>query len=454
MEIPVQHEASQQRQQQNQNWPQQPTMQYPQSKSPPRVATPPRVGTPPRNQTQTPPKFFTLPRNHRERTAPGPAESVREIPIQHFSSKAGQQGHQPQTEMNYPQPDYPGAPGSNQQMPQSQQFGNQPAPNQGHAYPNFSQRYPHPPQQGYQYPSSTQFGPQGQAPYPQYTAPQPHPSVHPASQGHQGPPMPQPMMQQEHSSGPSTPQQCAPPMQEQHVEYNIPIIREQPPQAAPQISQAQAGFQTWPRQPKPQKEQGFTGPQPKVTATAERTSTPDHSSREQTPGGAPMDQTDHGAQQPQPNTQQVPKPNGQNGQQEQKTAKTPLDMINSILSGCQQYKDRVNGFCGGKTTKEYKFLEEMLTRSLLKLDGIESGQDLSIRQARRAAVKEIQSYLDQLELKAFSEAAPVSQGNGARSDNSETSHEQMDTSSQKGDSAVQKDDRAVKEMVLDSEVSC
>lgn len=129
-----------------------------------------------------------------------------------------------------------------------------------------------------------------------------------------------------------------------------------------------------------------------------------------------------------------------------KLEKTPLDVISDILVGCQQYKDRVNAFQGCKKDKEYKLLEEMLVRSLLKLDGIESGDDDSIRQARKAAVKEIQSYIDQLELKAFS-----SEG----SQNTGTENMQLDEASQNGNGGNgQKDDRDVREMVLGSEVAC
>lgn len=458
MEIPVQHEAGQSKLPAIPNWgPQQMHMQYPQSRSPPQMSTPPRIGTPPKSQSQTPPKFFTLPRNHR---AP---EAVREIPIQHFSSKQAAQGNNSQGDMNYPKPDYPGAPNEQQAT-----VAPQPVPNQGQ-HPNFSQGYPYPqqqqpgmgqgfpqplPSQGYpySYPNTSQFGPQGHVQYPQYTMPQPPmqtggQSYPPPQQ--QGPPMPQPSVPQE--------QQCAPPMREQHVEYNIPIVREQAdnqPITAPQTSQQMpAGFQTWPRQPKPQREQQFPSPQPKATATAERTDAPEHRSREQTPGNVGLDQTDQGAhQQPQINQQHTTqKQNGQSAEQ-QRVPKTPLELIHSILSECQQYKDRVNSFSGTKKTKEYKILEEMLTRSLLKLDGVESGQDLSIRQARRTAVKEIQSYLDQLELKAFSDEGPVAESSSATSDTGNGSaQEPMDASSQNNSA---KDDRNVKEMVLESEVSC
>lgn len=136
------------------------------------------------------------------------------------------------------------------------------------------------------------------------------------------------------------------------------------------------------------------------------------------------------------------------------TVKTPLQVISDIHTECRQYEERVNAFNGPKKAKEYKLLEEMLTRSLLKLDSVESGHDDTIRQARKAAVREIQSYFDQLELKAFSwvmsdssQSTPDSKSDGANS-----GPERMDESSQ-SESKV-KDERDVKEMVLGSEVTC
>lgn len=88
---------------------------------------------------------------------------------------------------------------------------------------------------------------------------------------------------------------------------------------------------------------------------------------------------------------------------EDKMADENLKKIESIVIEADKIKDRVNSFTGKKSDKEYKYLEEMLNRSILKLDGIEAGDNAGVRQARRAGVKDIQSFLDQLDLKAFVE---------------------------------------------------
>ena len=147
--------------------------------------------------------------------------------------------------------------------------------------------------------------------------------------------------------------------------------------------------------------------------------------------------------------------------------KTPLEMIEEILGGCKELEDRVMNFSGTKKDKEYKFLEEMLTRSILKLDGIESGADDNIRQSRKKAVREIQSFLDQLELKAFSESVSASvqsmdTSQTEKSNTVDSSNGSMDTSQTDsvqnrtggGAETDTADDRKVKEMVLDSEVAC
>ena len=242
------------------------------------------------------------------------------------------------------------------------------------------------------------------------------------------------------------PRQCAPPTEQKETVYNIPIHHEQSkPAPAPNQQQqnsfnADQGYQTWPRQPKPQQEpqhqQGNGGnvtskqPQPPVPAQDFTDSKNINMSAKQ------------GEQQQQGQSQN----SGQNGGNQTKSSKpkTPMDVINDILTECQQFKDRVNSFRGTKSDKEYKLLEEMMTRSILKLDGIESGSDTSIRQARKKAVHEIQSYLDQLELAAFSAAAPTPSDASSNRSGSEERSKQSDT----------KNDKNVKEMVLDSEINC
>lgn len=85
---------------------------------------------------------------------------------------------------------------------------------------------------------------------------------------------------------------------------------------------------------------------------------------------------------------------------ESKVHEENLKKIERIVEEADHIKDRVNSFTGKKSDKEYKYLEEMLNRSILKLDGIEAGDNEAVRRARRSGVKDIQSFLDQLDLKA------------------------------------------------------
>jgi len=54
-----------------------------------------------------------------------------------------------------------------------------------------------------------------------------------------------------------------------------------------------------------------------------------------------------------------------------------------------------------KTSKSYRYLEEMLTRLLLRLDGVDTVGSDRIRMMRKDAIVSIQAILDQLELKAI-----------------------------------------------------
>lgn len=226
--------------------------------------------------------------------------------------------------------------------------------------------------------------------------------------------------------------------------HTIPIIREE-------IKDAKQGFGTWPRQPKqprssiPNDMKTESMPQ----TFNQKTQDQNQNARDQPDSGQiPQDgnsQTDNSAKTEQP---------------KQVKPKTPIELIEQISHDCKDLEDRVMTFKGSKKDKEYKFLEEMLTRSILKLDGIESGADDTIRQARKTAVRQIQSYLDQLELKAFSQGIGTSGGEQKMdTDSSQSSNKgnsnsaDMDTS-QSQSVQSRSDERKVKEMVLDSEVAC
>ncbi|BFZ11218.1 hypothetical protein BsWGS_14257 [Bradybaena similaris] len=79
-----------------------------------------------------------------------------------------------------------------------------------------------------------------------------------------------------------------------------------------------------------------------------------------------------------------------------------FEIINGIMIEVKALEEQVNTFKGVKTDKQYRYLEEMLTRSLLKLDSVESGSNESVRQARRQAVRYIEAAVNLLELKAVS----------------------------------------------------
>lgn len=120
---------------------------------------------------------------------------------------------------------------------------------------------------------------------------------------------------------------------------------------------------------------------------------------------------------------------------ESKVHEENLKKIGRIVDEADHIKGRVNSFTGKKSDKEYKYLEEMLNRSILKLDGIEAGDNEAVRQARRSGVKDIQSFLDQLDLKAFVEDQPKEQEPSKMDfseSNQESGQEPMDAESERG----------------------
>jgi len=63
--------------------------------------------------------------------------------------------------------------------------------------------------------------------------------------------------------------------------------------------------------------------------------------------------------------------------------------------------EQVRRYVGGsRQDKEYMYLDEMLTRELIKLDDIETEGRENVRQARKNAIKTIQDTISLLETKA------------------------------------------------------
>ncbi|KAF6027130.1 BAG3 [Bugula neritina] len=88
-------------------------------------------------------------------------------------------------------------------------------------------------------------------------------------------------------------------------------------------------------------------------------------------------------------------------------SESSLATIISIRSDAESIHGKIEAFTSGKSSKEYKYLEEMMIRHLCKLDSVEANGDEAIRQKRKDAVNYIQSCLDQLELKAFANETQI-----------------------------------------------
>nr|DBA30124.1 TPA: hypothetical protein GDO54_006144 [Pyxicephalus adspersus] len=75
--------------------------------------------------------------------------------------------------------------------------------------------------------------------------------------------------------------------------------------------------------------------------------------------------------------------------------------INQVLEKVVELEKEVDEYVGRKTDMSYRCLEELLTKQLLELDSVETGGLDSVRQARKEAVRNLQSILERLERKAF-----------------------------------------------------
>lgn len=137
------------------------------------------------------------------------------------------------------------------------------------------------------------------------------------------------------------------------------------------------------------------------------------------------------------------------------------------MSEVKSLEEQVNNFRGVKKDKEYKYIEEMLTRSLIKLDSVDSGSNENVRLARKQAVRYIEAAIDLLELKAVAAATnypssapdPTQDPSGSNSNNSvgnptpsNAKATPSGTSQVKGE--PNRDLTRVKEMQLDSEIPC
>ncbi|KAI4504359.1 hypothetical protein M0802_000830 [Mischocyttarus mexicanus] len=81
--------------------------------------------------------------------------------------------------------------------------------------------------------------------------------------------------------------------------------------------------------------------------------------------------------------------------------KDPLEKVASVQNEVDSLAEQVKQYTGNsRQDKQYMFLDEMLTRELIKLDDIETEGRENVRQARKNAIRTIQETISLLESKA------------------------------------------------------
>ncbi|XP_013143403.1 PREDICTED: BAG domain-containing protein Samui isoform X2 [Papilio polytes] len=126
--------------------------------------------------------------------------------------------------------------------------------------------------------------------------------------------------------------------------------------------------------------------------TAPRAETPSRAQQKQPPR-----QSTPPAQPSQPPHQHTPPPQTK---PQPPPANDPKTQILAIQTDVLNLMSDVENFTGTKKDKKYLYLDEMLTRNLIKLDNIETEGKENIRQARKEAIRCIQKCIAVLEAKA------------------------------------------------------
>ena len=80
--------------------------------------------------------------------------------------------------------------------------------------------------------------------------------------------------------------------------------------------------------------------------------------------------------------------------------KLSLDKIVHVEDALGELSPFIDGFSGPKASKDYMYLDEMLTRNLIKLDDVETHGDDDVRTKRKACVHKIQKMVELLDLRS------------------------------------------------------
>ncbi|RWS29614.1 BAG domain-containing protein Samui-like protein [Leptotrombidium deliense] len=91
--------------------------------------------------------------------------------------------------------------------------------------------------------------------------------------------------------------------------------------------------------------------------------------------------------------------------QQEHSKPDPLDLIAGIMDEIALLEKQINEFSGEYQDKTYRYLDEMLTRCMLKLDNIEGNGREDVRQARKSAINFVNKCINFLEIATESAAA-------------------------------------------------
>lgn len=103
-----------------------------------------------------------------------------------------------------------------------------------------------------------------------------------------------------------------------------------------------------------------------------------------------------------PKTHPQPQPQQSQTQKNQprkspEPSKDPLELVHAVEEEVNKLESQVNEFTGEYQDKQYRYLDEMLTRCMLKLDNIESSGRDDVRKARKGCLVRIEKCLSNLE---------------------------------------------------------
>lgn len=82
-----------------------------------------------------------------------------------------------------------------------------------------------------------------------------------------------------------------------------------------------------------------------------------------------------------------------------------LNKLDTIRQEVEKLGERIQNFKGSRAEKEYLYLDDMLTKQLIALDGIDTAGKEEIRQLRKDSIAFVNSCLTRLDEKATEHGA-------------------------------------------------